>query len=196
MAFARSVLETHAWDAYSLAEDSEYTLTLLGAGVRVRWAGDVTVRSDAAATVSQLGVQRRRWVAALSGRPGTTARDSAGRWRRLDARLTRLVMSRPLVLGITLSAASFAGGCYLAEPDPVGATLAAAGAATVGLQGLYLLAGVVGLGITRHRLRLLAATPAVVVRLLAIAVRGVAGSAPRAWVRTPRVAVRAAAEAG
>lgn len=186
MAFARSVLEIHAWDAFSVAEDSEYTLTLLRAGVAVRWAGEVTVRSDAAASVAQLRVQRRRWAAALSGPGGPNG--AAMSWRLIDARLTRLVMSRPLVLGATLLAAAASCACFVWRPDAASAVLATAGLTVVALQGLYVLLGVIRLGITPHRLRLLVATPAVVVRLFGIAIRGAAGAVPRSWVRTPRAA--------
>jgi glycosyltransferase involved in cell wall biosynthesis len=187
MALAADVLAEHPWAAYSLAEDSEYSHTLLRAGVQVRWAGEVTIRSDAPTDVSQLRVQRRRWAAALNDRR-TNLPSSRDRWRRMDARVTRLVMSRPLILGVTVLAAGVAGLCYWWQPDPLTATLATAGVATLGLQALYLLLGVVLLGVTPRRLRLLACTPLVVVRLLGIAVRGAAGAGPRAWVRTPRIA--------
>jgi 1,2-diacylglycerol 3-beta-glucosyltransferase len=195
MVFTRAVLEAHPWEAYSLAEDSEFTLTLLRAGVAVRWVGDVTVLSDAPTDLSQLKVQRRRWAAALGHmNPAESPRGSIGLLRRCDARVTRLVMSRPLVLGATLLAATVAWSTWAWEPDAMAANLAWAAVTVLILEGLYLLLGIVLLGVTQHRLRLLAATPIVVGRLVGIAVRGMAGAAPRAWVRTPRVAIRTAAE--
>jgi 1,2-diacylglycerol 3-beta-glucosyltransferase len=187
MAIAAEVLAAHPWSAYSLAEDSEYTLTLLRAGVAVRWAGEVTVRSDAPTRLAQLRVQRRRWAAGLTGFPQSPVARGQVR-HRLDAVVTRLVLSRPLVLGATLLAALLAGGCYWWHPDPIAARLAATGAAVLALQAAYLLLGVVLLGVSPRRLRLLAATPAVVVKLIGMTVRGAAGSGPRAWVRTPRIA--------
>jgi hypothetical protein len=185
MALAAEVLASHPWSAFSLAEDSEYTLTLLRAGVAVRWAGEVTVRSDSPTGLRQLRVQRRRWAAALST-PATSPAIPGNVGRRLDARLTRLALSRPLVLGATLLAALAAGSCYQYDPNPAGADLALAGAAALLLQSAYFLLGVALLGITPRRLGLLARTPLVVVRLFGIAVRGLAGKRPRAWVRTPR----------
>jgi 1,2-diacylglycerol 3-beta-glucosyltransferase len=197
MMFSRAVLETYPWDAYSLAEDSEYTLTLLRAGVAVRWVAEVTVSSDAPTDLSQLKVQRRRWAAALAGHVAeANSRGSLSLWTRFDARLTRLVMSRPLVLGATLLAVAVTGLSWCWQPDSTAADLALAALAVLMLDVLYLLIGIVRLGVTRRRLRFLIATPLVVARLLGIAVRGMAGAAPRAWVRTPRIAVRTAAEAG
>jgi hypothetical protein len=193
MVFTRAVLESHPWDAYSLAEDSEYTLTLLRAGVAVRWIGEVTVSSDAPIDLSQLRVQRRRWAAALA--PTQLAeRDcgSIGLWRRLDVRLTRLVMSRPLILGATLLAAVMTGLAWAWQPDAIATALALTAAVTLVMQGLYILFGIVLLGVTWHRFGLLAATPVVVGRLVGIAARGMVGAAPRAWVRTPRAVIRAA----
>jgi hypothetical protein len=187
MAFAAGVLAAHPWAAYSLAEDSEYTLTLLQAGIRVQWAGEVTVYSDAPTDVAQLRVQRRRWAAALAN-PGSPVAP-AGRWpQRLDARLTRLALSRPLILGATLLAAVITVTGYWWRPDWLAGTLAMAGAAALGLHVLYMLLGVVMLGVTKRRLRLLAGTPLVILRLVGIAVRGVIGMPPRTWVRTPRTA--------
>jgi hypothetical protein len=187
MAIAADVLAAHPWAAYSLTEDSEYTLALLRAGIPVRWVGEVTVRSDAPTRMAQLRVQRRRWAAALTGsQRSPLARGQVRHW--LDAVVTRLVLSRPLVLGATLLAALLAGGCYWWRPDRSAAALAATGAAVLALQAAYFLLGVVLLGVTPRRLRLLAATPAVVVKLIGMTVRSAAGSGPRAWVRTPRIA--------
>jgi hypothetical protein len=191
MAFARGVLEAFPWGAYSLAEDAEYSLTLLRAGVAVSWAGEVAVRSDAPTGWRQLGVQRRRWAAALRtrgrGRPGGPR---GGWWRRLDAGATRLALSRPLVLGAALLAAALAALCQWLQPGPVSAGLGWAAAAVLALLGGYVGLGVVLLGVTPRRLLLLAQAPLVAARLLPVALRGAAGRAPAAWVRTPRAAAR------
>jgi cellulose synthase/poly-beta-1,6-N-acetylglucosamine synthase-like glycosyltransferase len=66
-----------------LAEDAEYAVTLARAGVRVRFVPDQEVRCDPPSQLSGLLTQRRRWRAAL----------------RVHGLFTRLVTSKPLVLG-------------------------------------------------------------------------------------------------
>ncbi|HEX5271082.1 MAG TPA: glycosyltransferase, partial [Gemmataceae bacterium] len=192
MVFRRDVLEAHPWRADSVTEDTEHTLDLLRAGVRVRFLPHTRVVSDFPAHAGQLGVQRRRWAAGnlRFGRaqaPRLMAEGFAKRSVALfDLGWTLLVVSRPLVLAEALAALGAGIVCAALVPGPLSAGLLTTGLAVVLLQALYVGLGVVRLGVSPRRLVLLAGSVAAFVRLLGITLRGLFGGDKLAWVRTPR----------
>lgn len=63
MCFAKQVIDLHAWNAYSLAEDIEYTTTLLRHGEHIIFAPETRVSAQMPAARSQATSQRVRWEA-------------------------------------------------------------------------------------------------------------------------------------
>lgn len=61
MGFKRAVLDTYGWDAFTLAEDAEYSLSLVERGVRVDFAPEATVRSQMPASLRDAKGQNLRW---------------------------------------------------------------------------------------------------------------------------------------
>jgi cellulose synthase/poly-beta-1,6-N-acetylglucosamine synthase-like glycosyltransferase len=61
MLFRRQLLERHPWDAFTGAEDLEYSLTLRRAGVRPVFAGSAVLRGPVPASGRSAQVQRERW---------------------------------------------------------------------------------------------------------------------------------------
>jgi 1,2-diacylglycerol 3-beta-glucosyltransferase len=61
MLFRRQLLERHPWDAFTGAEDLEYSLTLRRAGVRPVFAGSAILRGPVPASSHSAQVQRERW---------------------------------------------------------------------------------------------------------------------------------------
>ncbi len=192
MVFRRDVLERLPWRAGSVTEDTEYTLELLRAGVRVRFLPRVRVVSDFPAHVGQLRVQRRRWAAGnlRFGRTQALRLMAEGiatrRGPLLDLGWTLLVLSRPLVLAEALAALLLAVLCAALVPSPLSGGLLVTGLGVILLQGLYVGLGVVRLGVSARRLLLLAGSAAAFVRLLGITLQGLFGRGKLAWVRTPR----------
>jgi glycosyltransferase involved in cell wall biosynthesis len=192
MVFRRDVLEAHPWRAHSVTEDTEYTLELLRAGLRVRFLPHTRVVSDFPAHSDQLRVQRQRWAAGnlRFGRAQALRLMAAGilarRGALVDLGWTLLVLSRPLVLAEALAALLLAASCAALVPGPLSAGLLVTALAVVLLQGLYVGLGVVRLGVSARRLALLAGSAVALGRLLGITVRGLFGSRKLAWVRTPR----------
>jgi cellulose synthase/poly-beta-1,6-N-acetylglucosamine synthase-like glycosyltransferase len=192
MVFRRDILERHPWQAHSITEDMEYTLELLRAGVRVRFLSHVRVVSDFPAHAAQLRVQRLRYAAG-------NLRFGKGKALRLmvegilsrrvglfDLGWTLLVLSRPLVLAEALATLLLSVLCVWLAPGTLSATLLATAAVVLLLQGLYVGLGVVSLGVSVRRLRLLAGSGATFVRLLGITLQGMFGRGKLAWMRTPR----------
>jgi hypothetical protein len=192
MVFRRDVLERHPWQAHSVTEDTEYTLELLRAGVRVCFLPQVQVVSDFPVHTGQLRVQRQRWAAGnfLFGKTralGLMIEGMAARRGELfDLGWTLLVLSRPLVLAETLAALLLAGLCVWQIPNDLSTGLLAAGLTVIALQGVYLALGIVRLGVNGRRLLLLAGSAAAFVSLLGITLQGFFASGRLAWARTPR----------
>lgn len=192
MVFRRDVLERHPWRAHSVTEDTEYTLELLRAGLRVRFLPHTRVVSDFPTQAGQLRVQRQRWAAGnlRFGRAQAlrlmVEGIVRGRVALFDLGWTLLVLSRPLVLAEALIALLLGMLCAALVPSLLSNGLLITGLAVVLLQGLYVGLGVVRLGVSTRRLLLLGGSAAALARLLAITIRGLFGSRKLAWLRTPR----------
>lgn len=192
MVFRRDVLERHPWRADSITEDTEYTLELLRAGVRVRFLPHPYVVVESPAHAKQLHVQRRRWAAGNLGFGKMWALVLMvegivkGRGTLFDLGWTLLVLSRPLVLAEALTALLLAALCSWLTPGALSDALLATGLVVILSQGLYVALGVARLGLNKRRLMLLAGSATVFVRLLGIALQGLFGRSKLAWARTPR----------
>lgn len=64
MCLSRELLERHPWQAFGIAEDYQYYLTLVQAGERVRYVPEAIVRSHMPTTFAQMRTQDVRWEAA------------------------------------------------------------------------------------------------------------------------------------
>jgi cellulose synthase/poly-beta-1,6-N-acetylglucosamine synthase-like glycosyltransferase len=62
MCFERVVLERYPWRAYSLVEDREYGIQLLGQGIRIHYVPEATSLGQAAGGWSRAKSQRMRWT--------------------------------------------------------------------------------------------------------------------------------------
>jgi 1,2-diacylglycerol 3-beta-glucosyltransferase len=192
MVFRRDVLERHPWRAHSITEDTEYTLELLRAGLRVRFLPHTRVVSDFPAHAGQLGVQRRRWASGnlRFGRAQALRLMARGLFARrgqlFDLGWTLLVLSRPLVLAEALAALLAGALCAVVVPGPLSTGLLVAALAVILLQGAYVGLGAVRLGVSTRRLVLLGGSAVAFGRLLGITIHGLFGSRKLAWLRTPR----------
>jgi cellulose synthase/poly-beta-1,6-N-acetylglucosamine synthase-like glycosyltransferase len=61
MCLSRTLLLRYPWQAYSLAEDYQYYLTLVRHGVRVHYVPEAVVRSQMPTTFAQMRTQDVRW---------------------------------------------------------------------------------------------------------------------------------------
>jgi cellulose synthase/poly-beta-1,6-N-acetylglucosamine synthase-like glycosyltransferase len=192
MVFHREVLLAFPWKALSIAEDVEYTLNLLRNEIRVRFVGDVKVKSKFPAYNYQLDIQRMRWASGALGfaknhalkliREGFVKRN----WLLADAGWTFLVLSRPLVLLELFITVILAILCFQLRPGLLSNWLLVTALTLVFIQGLYFGAGILSLGINSRRIKLLLGTPILVLRLMVISLLGLIGINRDVWVRTPR----------
>lgn len=64
MCLSRTILARYPWQAFGIAEDYQYYLTLVQNGERVRYVPDAVVRSQMPVTFAQMRTQDVRWEAA------------------------------------------------------------------------------------------------------------------------------------
>jgi cellulose synthase/poly-beta-1,6-N-acetylglucosamine synthase-like glycosyltransferase len=190
MLLSRRLLEQYPWDAFTGAEDLEYSVTLRLNGVKPVFAGDARVRGPVPTSGRGSQVQRERW--------------EGGRLHIASAVLPRLL--REILLRRRMSLLDLA--VDLAVP-PLGLLTAGAfaGAVLVGalsianvvglwllipwLSGLLAIAGFVLLGLRSARApgwmyRRLLSTPAFLVRKVLGTAGVLRNRASNSWVRTER----------
>ena len=186
-----SVLTDMPWQACSVVEDSEYTSQLLRRGIPVRFLASVRVVSKLPTQRQQLVVQRSRWIAGIhSALPkGLSLFWEGIRDRRLvlaDAGFSTLVAGRFLVIYELLAAFVLALLCWLLDPSHWSLSLVAITIATAAFYFLYVLIGVIKLGVNRKRMSLLAHAPLVIVQYLNMAFFAIVSARTAQWQRTPR----------
>jgi cellulose synthase/poly-beta-1,6-N-acetylglucosamine synthase-like glycosyltransferase len=196
MVFRRDVLEHQPWRATSAVEDAEYSLRLLRSDVSVHLVPDVAMHTPVPVGLDQMRVQRQRWAAGnfrlsmLNGLPLIAEGLIHRKPLLIDAGLTMFILSRPLLMLLSLFGLVLATICWLTIPSLFSGALCGAAAGTVLLQGLCLALATARLGITFRRISLLPGLGLVAIQLTRTAVRAAVQRGSPAWVRTPRSSAR------
>jgi cellulose synthase/poly-beta-1,6-N-acetylglucosamine synthase-like glycosyltransferase len=187
MCFASSVLERFPWQWFTLAEDVEFHLALVRAGVRVDFAPETWVLADMPVTLAQAASQNSRWE---RGRLQLLRRVVPGLLRIavrrrspvvFDAAIEQLIPPQSVTLA--LSGMSLVLGLVLHVPAAAGL----GGFSLLG-QSMYLMTALV---LVRAPLRVYSAFAYVPVYLLwkmGIYARALALPKSERWVRTARTA--------
>ncbi|MEN6450799.1 MAG: glycosyltransferase family 2 protein [Thermoguttaceae bacterium] len=193
MVFHRDILRRFPWQADSLVEDVEYTCQLIEAGQRVHFVRTVRVESDFPVGRDQLTVQRSRWVGGglqmAAARAPRLIRQclKTGRPALLDAAVTMLMTSRPVIIGQVFVTGTLAAWCHWLWPNAWTSLLVAASLVVAAGYVVYAALGVALLGLSLRRLELLLRLPISLVAYLYVAVRGFARGNASGWRRTPRI---------
>jgi cellulose synthase/poly-beta-1,6-N-acetylglucosamine synthase-like glycosyltransferase len=187
MCFRAEVLHQIGWQWFTLAEDVEFHLALVHAGIRVQFAADARVDADMPISFSQAASQNERWELGrlqMAKHRVPALLDLAlpeTRWLRLDAAIEQLIppMSVPFALG---------GVCLLV--GLLGNWVIISGLAAFGLtaQLIHLLAGLHMVGAPGRVYRSLAYAPIYIVWKLALYVRALVSTRTMGWIRTARSA--------
>jgi cellulose synthase/poly-beta-1,6-N-acetylglucosamine synthase-like glycosyltransferase len=198
MLFSRAVLEDHPWDAFSSAEDLEYSVDLRLAGVRPAYAGEARLGAPVVGRGRGAQIQRLRWE---GGRfhvvrtrlPRLLAAVIGGRrWSLLDAAVDLAVP--PLGL---LAAGSLAGAALGAVLLGLGVApwwAAAPWFVAVAAVPTFVVVGLAAGRAPRSMWRALLAAPALVVSELWTRLRLLRGLGADTWERTARPGEERAAE--
>jgi cellulose synthase/poly-beta-1,6-N-acetylglucosamine synthase-like glycosyltransferase len=161
-------------------EDHEYSLQLLRRGERVRFEAQAVVSTKTPTTNRQLLAQRSRWSVSLAGMLKTSLsllfagiRDF--RIDLIDAAISKLLMSRPLVLSQLAFSVAISVTLHVIFPSNVSSICLATSLSLCGLQFAIIGAAMFRLGITRRRIQLWAGLPGVAITMMAATLRGLFG---------------------
>lgn len=185
MGFLASVLDQYGWEWFTLAEDVEFHLALVEAGLRVTFVPETTVWADMPVTLAQAESQNERWergrleMARTRGwrllLDGLRRRDPV----RVDAVIEQLIppLSVPVVLAGAVLAAGLLARARLA-------TLLAA-FSLAGQLG-YVLAGLALVGAPWRVYQALAYAPGYVGWKAWLYARSLGARGVAPWIRTAR----------
>lgn len=183
MCFSRDILVRFPWSASSVAEDTEYGLTLVENGHAIYFSEESEVMSDAPVNLEMLMAQRIRWA---SGNMHLARRNAfhllwagmrAGKPILADTGWSMLVRSKPLM---------FAASCGLFFVSMILQELQAWSSLTLLMWVAYFGAGIWSAGISPRSVLLTLFSPFYLVWLVVIALFGCAGFRGRLWARTAR----------
>jgi len=195
MGFSAALLGREPWNATGLAEDGEYHMHLVAAGVRVAFIMDACVRSAMPTSYEQGSAQQARWeqgklhtIRAWSPRLvalGLHERDLA----RVHAGLELLVPPQSLLAAgsLTTGATSAVFGFR---------RLALFSAGMLGAQLAFVVGGLWLVRAPAHVYRSLMVAPALIVRKVTLYGNLLRGRGPKSWVRTEREAATTADRSG
>jgi cellulose synthase/poly-beta-1,6-N-acetylglucosamine synthase-like glycosyltransferase len=187
MCFAATVLDRFGWRWFTLAEDVEFHLELVKAGIRVDFVPETTVFADMPTNLKQAASQNARWeggrLQMLQRQVPALLRDGlAGPSpMRLDAAIEQLIppLSVPFAFG----------GLCLVVSVAIGASELAvwSGLTLLGQIG-YLLVGLVLVGAPWRTYLSLSAAPVYILWKVSLYGRALIGNRQTTWVRTARAA--------
>ncbi|MGZ4665313.1 MAG: glycosyltransferase family 2 protein, partial [Frankiaceae bacterium] len=190
MLFSAQLMKAHPWNAFSGAEDLEFTVELRLHGVRPVFAGDARVWAPIASRGRAAHTQRLRWEGG-----GLHVRRS-----RLPAVLNEIVLHRrrrltdlavdlatpPLGVLATLAVTGTALGAALWALDLIGWWAVTPWVLTLAAVPAHVLIGLVAARAPASTYRALLHAPALVASEVATRLRLLAGTHADRWERTPR----------
>lgn len=185
MCFSAGVLRRFGWPTAGLAEDVEFHLQLIAAGIGVTFVPAAVVYGEMPSSLARANTQNLRWEA---GRLATLRRQALpllihGLRRRnvvaLDAAIEQ--MMPPVSVPALLAAAAFGAGLLLRAP-----VLWLLAAAFLAVLALYVLAGVILARVAPRRCLALLYAPVYAVWKATLYARALVGRGERHWIRTAR----------
>lgn len=184
MAFARELVEAEPWTT-GLAEDGEYHMRLVLAGVRVEFAPEATVSSEMPTTHAGSGSQQARWEGGRLdiARHWTPKLLRSGIARR-DAGQVHVGLECLLPPQSLIAAGSFAS--ILAGALAGSRRLVTLAAGTLIGQTAFVLLGLRLVRAPGRVYRALLTAPRLVASKLVLYAKLISGRGPRTWIRTAR----------
>jgi cellulose synthase/poly-beta-1,6-N-acetylglucosamine synthase-like glycosyltransferase len=187
LCFASEILDSFDWTWFTLAEDVEFHLALVRAGIRADFVPQTTVRADMPISLAQATSQNARWergrLQLLKGPvlglivEGLRQRSAL----RLDAAIEQLIPP----LSVPFAAA---WACLVAALALRARRVSLAAAASIGALIVHLVAGLALVRAPLSAYMALAYAPVYVGWKVSLYARAVVSRGGGAWVRTARIA--------
>jgi|GEM_PF-668249 len=192
MYFPREIAEEFAWNPESLVEDTDLTLELLKKEIPVTYLSEANVFSEYPEEKQTMQVQRKRWIGgtlALSlcrGIPLLVSGLFTANKLRLDAGLTLLMLSRPLIVFQLILTTLLCFMLIWPLKTGWGLTFLIVTLLCWLAHLVYFSLGVVKLGLTLKRIKMLVRIPQILLGYLLFSGLTFASSPSKQWERTPR----------
>ncbi|MBV8718290.1 MAG: glycosyltransferase [Chloroflexi bacterium] len=185
MCFAAPVLERFSWNWFTLAEDVEFHLALVGAGIRVDFAPETAVYADMPVSLAQAASQNARWergrLQLVRQHVPRLVLDGLrhASLLRLDAAAEQLIppLSVPFALG---------GLCMVLAAVVGSPEIALLAAASLVGQVAYLMAGLLMVRAPLSMYLALSAAPVYIAWKVGLYGRALVTGSAASWVRTAR----------
>ncbi len=197
MLFDAALLRAHPWDAFSSAEDVEFSVDLRLAGIRPRFAPGARISAPVSSAGRAARTQRLRWEGGRlhvvrSRLPGLLAAIvGRGRWDLVDAAVDLAVPPVGVLASVSVAGVAAVGGLAAVGDAPISAVAIWAAAAV--MVPLHIVVGLIAAHAPPSTFRALVAAPAVVGAELATRARLLHGLRASTWERTERPGVGALA---
>lgn len=192
MCFSREIILKHPWNAYSVTEDTEYTIGLVQQGVKIYFAPEAKVLAKQPETLHQAHIQRVRWASGnikiSKGYAfkllliGLRRRDFAV----FDMGLSLMVVSKPLLFFVSLFLIGLSL-IYFSVDSGGGRFYITWAAMLFNAQIIYVATGVLMGRLGLKRIGYLLYSPFLAGWFLSVTVLGLFGYRENLWVRTKRV---------
>ncbi|MGL6196042.1 MAG: glycosyltransferase family 2 protein [Thermoguttaceae bacterium] len=191
----RAVFDKFPWNAFSIVEDTEYSLTLLNNGINTVFVHDAKIYSDFPSEQKTLTTQRSRWIggnvsfAFSQGAKFLWNGIREKNCQKMNTGLTLLFISRPLIAFQLFLTTVLALILVILGSGVISLFTAACLCCALGCwlgYIIYFSLGLYGLGLTRHRLLLLLGMPISIASYLWMSVKALLSKRTTNWVKTPR----------
>lgn len=190
MCFSRHVLRKFPWNAFSIVEDIEYSLSLIAGGERIAYTIQTSVFTHEPETGKAMRGQKLRSAAGLAAvirknlvpllKTGIGKKDAA----MIDAAMSLLLLNKSFVA--VVMAAALAASLVLDNM-----ALIALNSSLLGLMAFYVGFGFLSAGAGRRKLiRMVLHLPLFFIRMTAINILGIFGYKRNDWARTERPPIR------
>ena len=194
MCFSRRILERIGWNAFSVGEDWEFSVSLLLAGERIHFNRQARVRATESRGFCQASTQRLRWASGRHGVAASSTRTllSAGlRQRRLDLWDAATTLLAPTYSSQGALAVLSLAIAVVLRDDPPWHVLLPFAVIVAGLLGAYFTAGLMLTDAPMRAVVGILLIPAFLPWRVCIELLGALGYGRRRWVRTSRISTLA-----
>jgi cellulose synthase/poly-beta-1,6-N-acetylglucosamine synthase-like glycosyltransferase len=192
MCFSRDILLQFPWDAFSITEDTEYSLTLIQNGIKINFASEARVFAKQPENLQQAHNQRIRWASGnfKISKSYILKLILRGLIKRniilLDTALSFFILSKPLLLllNFLLIGCSF---CFLSANTESGKLYLGWSLSLLFIQIIYFAIGILMERISLRKIKYILFSPFFAIWFFVVTILGLIGYRSAHWQRTNRI---------
>ena len=192
MAFTKKLLHDVPWNASTITEDMEYSVSLFRNGVNVTFIKEAFVQSEFPDTDAKFVIQRTRWA---QGNLGYTRSNALNLLKEgikvrslllFDTGLTLYMLSKPLILSAVFVSFIVSLFSYMYLSDSFMLLLLLFNIFSFSVIVLYFVSAILLYGLSMKRIRYLFYVPKTILSLIKVSINGIKNNDDESWNKTPR----------